>query len=334
MKVCVVTVTYGNRFKFLKQVIEASLKEDVCKIIAVDNGSEKESKEKLKELEKKLKNKLKVIYLPQNEGSAGGFKKGLEEAYNDPDCEFIWLLDDDNVPKQGSLKRLIELYKKLCENKKCNEIALLSHRKDRLEYVQAVIENNPFIVRGRENSFLGFHIIDLPKKVLKLIKKKLGLNYFKEAQNITYGEVSLAPYGGLFFPKKLINKIGYPKEEFFVYSDDHEWTYRITENNGKIFAVLNSEIKDIDSSWYLKGNTTSPFYSFLNKGSDFRVYYSVRNRVNFESRFIKNNFIYKINKLLFFSILFLYKKNSNFHRYNLIKKAVQDGSKNKLGKYL
>ena len=103
-KICVVTVTYGNRFHLLKQVVDAGLKEGVCKVIVVDNNSETESREKLKEYERELGNqKIEVLYLDSNYGSAGGFKKRLEEEYSDPECEFIWLLDDDNIPVEGSL---------------------------------------------------------------------------------------------------------------------------------------------------------------------------------------------------------------------------------------
>lgn len=43
MKVYAVTVTYGNRFHLLKQVIDSALREGVSKIIVVDNNSEPES---------------------------------------------------------------------------------------------------------------------------------------------------------------------------------------------------------------------------------------------------------------------------------------------------
>ncbi|MDK2861142.1 MAG: hypothetical protein PWQ37_3063 [Candidatus Petromonas sp.] len=112
-KVCVVTVTYGNRFHLLKQVIDAALNEGVYKIIVVDNNSEVESRNKLMEYEKLLNGKIKVLYLDDNYGSAGGFKKGLEEAYNDSECEFIWLLDDDNYPMNGSLKNLLDFWHSL-----------------------------------------------------------------------------------------------------------------------------------------------------------------------------------------------------------------------------
>ncbi len=58
--------------------------------------------------EKELgEDKITVLYLNENYGSAGGFKRGLEEALKHPECEFTWLLDDGTVPAQGSYEKFI-----------------------------------------------------------------------------------------------------------------------------------------------------------------------------------------------------------------------------------
>ena len=112
MKVCSVIVTYGDRFHLLKQVIEACYKEGVDKVIVIDNASEENSKKQLKEYEKENQDRLKVIYLEENIGSAGGYKRGLQEAYECEECEYIWLLDDDNMPQKKSFvkRKLNVLY--------------------------------------------------------------------------------------------------------------------------------------------------------------------------------------------------------------------------------
>ena len=329
MKICSVIVTYGDRFHLLKQVINACFKEGVDKVIVVDNASTKSSKKQLQEFEKQNKNKLKVIYLDKNTGSAGGYKRGLEEAYKCKECEFIWLLDDDNEPQKNSLKILKEFWNKLDEEDKEEKIALLSYRPDRIQYKEAIMTNNPNLVLGRKNSFLGFHIFDLPKKVVRLMKRKFGIKTFKEYENIKTGKVAVAPYGGMFFNKKIIDKVGYPREEFFVYADDHEWSYRITKNGGEIFLVLDSELKDIDKSW----NIASSVIESFDKGSNFRIYYSTRNRIFFE----KQNLI--TNKIIYFINMWLYKKRlqllmKNKDNFKVFKKAMNDGLKNKLGRTL
>ena len=333
-KVCVVTVTYGNRFRYLEKVIDACLKEGVDKIIVVDNNSHPESRQKLKELEKK-EPKLKVIYLDENKGSAGGYKIGLKEAYKCKNCKFIWLLDDDNKPKKNSLKILKDFWNKINHPDKEHFIALLSYRKDRMIYKEAIMTNNPDLVLGRKNGFLGFHIFDLPKKFIKFIKRKIGIQTiktFKEKNNIKFGEVSTTPYGGMFFHKNLLNTIGYPKEDLFLYTDDTEWSYRIIKNNGKIYLLLDSIIEDLEISWHLQRKNTF-FYFLLNEGTDFRVYYMYRNRVYFErNNLVSNNFIYYLNMKMFFFILMLFKRKKNKKRFELFKRAVNDGLKGKLGK--
>lgn len=325
MKICNVIVTYGDRFHLLRQVITACFKEGVDKVIVVDNASAENSKKQLKEFEEEKKEKIKVIYLDENTGSASGYKRGLEEAYKCKECEFIWLLDDDNEPQRNSLKILKEYWNNIDERNKEEKITLLSYRPDRIQYKEAVVTNNPNLVLGRKNSFLGFHIFDLPKKIMRVIRRKMGLPMFKEKYNVKIGKVAVAPYGGMFLHKKLLDKIGYPKEEFFVYADDYEWSYRITKKNGSIYLVLESIIKDIDISLGLRGKKTSFMYSLLNKSEDERVYYSIKNRLIFEKNLNKNYFIYKLNYLIFKYILILYRNKKNNKRYKIIKQAIKEG---------
>lgn len=204
-----VIVTYGDRFHLLKRVIKSSFLEGVDKIIVIDNNSEENSKKQLKEYEEQ-ENRLSIIYLNENTGSAGGYKRGLEEAYNDGSCEFIWLLDDDNEPQKDSLKVLKEFWKNLEDKTKKEKISLLSYRKDRVAYKESIMTENPDLVLGRKNSFLGFHILDLFNKIIKVFKRKIGIETYKENENVRSGKVSVAPYGGMFFRSKIIKENIYP----------------------------------------------------------------------------------------------------------------------------
>lgn len=317
-----IIVTYGDRFHLLEQVIYSCFRECIDQIIVVDNASEKNSRNKLINFEKQNKNRLKVIYLDENIGSAGGYKRGLEEVYNNGKSEFIWLLDDDNKPRKDSLKILVEFWTDLKDNDKKISVSLLSFRPDRKAYRDAIMVNNPNLVLGKENSFLGFHIIDLFNR---FFKKRDFIE-----KNITSGKVVVAPYGGMFFHKDLIKHIKYPKEDFFVYADDHEWSYRITKNNGSIYLLLDSIIDDIDTSWHIRKKNISIFDLYLSEGNELRIYYSVRNRISFEQDIIKNMIIYKLNKNLFLFFLYILKNDTS--RFELFRKAVDDGLNNRLGK--
>jgi len=130
------------------------------------------------------------------------------------------------------------------------------------------------------------------------------------------------------FHKKLLNEIGYPNEKFYLYSDDHDWTYRITNQGNKIFIVLDSVIDDIDTSWAIKNKEKTIFTKIKNAPS-FRVYYTIRNRMIFEKKYLINNkFIYNLNKNFFSIILFLFSfRNNNF---KVFIKALNDANNNNL----
>jgi GT2 family glycosyltransferase len=329
-KVCVVTVTYGDRFHLLKQVIDASFNEGVSKIIVVDNGSAKNSRDQLKDYERKFGNKLKVIYLNENTGSAGGYKIGLEEAYRCEDCEFIWLLDDDTKPIDGSLKILLDFWSSLEIENRQEKIALLSYRFKQVAK-EAIIRNKPESVLGLKNSFLGFHIKELHKKIYRYLKRvfKPTNDRVEQEDDKKYGIVPVAPYGGLFIHKNILNKIGYPNEDFYLYVDDYDWSYRITKNGGKIYLILDSKIEDLELSWETPKSTKQTRFSIISKGNPYRVYYSVRNRVFFEiNNLVDNKMIYWINVFVYLLLISF----SSTKNIKLIIKAVKDGYKRNLGK--
>ncbi|CAI8349362.1 MAG: Uncharacterised protein [Flavobacterium sp. SCGC AAA160-P02] len=316
MQVTVIIVTYADRYYLLKEVLVSCLNLGVNDIIIVDNNSEKNSKEKIKKFLKDTQ-KVQVISNKQNVGSAKAYKQGLEKAYK-LNNEYIWLLDDDNKPRARALSLLLDFW-----NKKPKTVsALLSFRPDRVQFREAVFKENPNLVLSKKNSFSGFHLFE-----------KISRIYTKEKQNKEklYGEIACAPYGGLFFHKSLLKEIGYPNEKFYLYSDDHEWTYRITKRNKKIYLVLDSIVDDIDTSWAIKDKKETIF-SKIKKAPPFRVYYTIRNRTLFEKQYlVNNNFIYGLNKLLFTVLLFIY--SSNTKNFKVFMRAVKNAENNNLEKY-
>ena len=328
----IVTVTYGNRFYLLKQVIDGALNEGVAKVIVVDNNSETESRNKLKEYEESLGDKIKVLYLDENTGSAGGFKRGLEEAYNDPECEFIWLLDDDNLPLEDSLKSLLDFWRSLEVENKEDKIALLSYRFKKEQMAKkAIILSKPELVLGHKNSFLGFHIKELHKKIYRYLQRRGNVlnDAIEKKSNKNTGIIPVAPYGGLFIHKNILNEIGYPEKDLYLYADDHEWTYRITQAGGKIYLILDSKADDLELSWHVSKSVKETAFSIISNGHPFRVYYSVRNRVYFEvHNLVDNKIIYWINIFIYLLLISL----SGAKNIKLIIKAIKYGYKGKLGK--
>lgn len=329
--ICLVTVTYGDRFNLLQRVIEAAFKNGVSKCFIVSNNAESHSLEHIRTLESESKGSIKVIYLPENIGSAGGYKVGLENAASCPDCDFIWLLDDDNQPRENALEQLLKYYQELSETFLPEQLSLLSLREDRGQLKKAARMVDAYQLFPRKSSFLGFHVLDFPRKVMKALQLK-NIDKMLESPNSVV-EIPFGPYGGLFFHKSLLEEIGYPDERFFVYADDTEFTYRLTKRGKKLFLIPSSTIQDIDNSWHIKVKG-SHFEQLLLGDSDSRIYYSVRNQAYVDRYiWIKNQVVYTINKLIFLAILgFLaYVVHKKIERFTLIYQAIGDGERQQLG---
>lgn len=326
--VCVVTVTYGDRKEYLSQVLKSCLKEvQIKKIIVVDNAStcNQDFFDHFKT------NKIEWIRLKENTGSANGYHVGVKKAYETSKCEFIWLLDDDNVPNETCLEKLLVAYDRF-KNENNNEfIAVQSRRPQFISHQRLFAMNDPKKFYKSKNSFLDFTLDKLYDKA-KFVLTGRRIN---SEQGYEYIEAPYTQYGGLLLPTKFVKQTGYPNSDFYLYADDTEFTYRITKNGGKIFIIKNALVIDVDFSWNYTSNTKNKIlFSVLEQGSDFRIYYSIRNGVFFESKHnISNKVFYKINKcvyltLLFFASLYLNK----FKRFKLIMKAVKDANNNVLGK--
>lgn len=325
MKVTIVIVTYSDRFIYLKEVIKSASLQNIEKIIVVSNGSSRNTLNGIQDLKKQIKNvSLHLIDLKENTGSASGFYHGIKYAY-DHDSEFIWLLDDDNLPIEGALQGL-RLFWNQYEGLK-NQIALLSYRDDRKVFKKAVIDKNPRAMLGRDNSFLGFHIFDLVER----IAKKNNVEYDGQSQsNLNYGQVLVAPYGGLFFHRSLIELIGFPDKRYFLYGDDYDFSYRITKNNGFIFLVMDSLIKDLETSFHLKQGKEGIFKNrFLKTDSKDKIFFATRNGIWFENNFVTNKFIYFFNSLTYLTLTFviLIINYRHFWKFEYILKGTLKGFK-------
>lgn len=322
--VCLVTVTYGNRGELLELVVKNAIQCGVSKVIIVDNGSEISSQNVIININKLYHGYIKVLRFKENKGTAVGFKAGIKEALNDPLCEYIWLLDDDNKPDKLCLKNLTASFNYIIEQHglPINLFALISLRQNRHYYVYDKNElksiNFPLF-----SSFLRFHIFN------HLRDKNIFSDRNKITTNKSIIEIPYCSYGGLFFHRKLIDKIGLPNENYFIYVDDTEYTHRIIRNGGKLFLVKDSKIEDISKSWRFTTVGDSAFSKLLAAPSDQTIYYSVRNQVCFEYNYwTKTRLIYFMNKFIFLVILKIFSVVlDRDQRYLLIRSAIRDGEK-------
>ncbi|MFB1097900.1 glycosyltransferase family 2 protein [Terribacillus sp. JSM ZJ617] len=319
----IVTVTYGSRQNLLRNLLEyVKENEQVSNIVIVSNGSN------LEEL-KLIYNNDKFIFvdLAENTGSANAYQIGIEKAKTLP-SDYVYLLDDDNTPSRESLDELFHFYNIL--SAKTKNIALLSLREDRKDFLNVSKGNKPSKEFKLGNSFLGWHLKDIPIKIFR----KLKGNKIKDIHSIPYAEVPIAPYGGLFLRKEMLDKSRLPNSEYYLYCDDYDFTYGLRKDLGaRIYLIPSSKVIDMDESWFVKSKDGF-VKSFLTSNNDIRIYYSVRNRVYFEKKDLVTNLpVYYINRFSLMLILsILSKVLRKKERYELLKEAINHGDNEILGK--
>jgi GT2 family glycosyltransferase len=317
-KVCIVTVTYGNRSNFLKQQLDKMLPDEAIKYIIInDNASNPPIETCLPQHQK-----IKLITQKQNMGSALGYQQALTYAINNTDADFFWLLDDDNVPEVETLTNLLNYWEKLPNGNDLKALSCL--RPDRSAHQEILRGANPSDYYLVPNNFMGFHLGRIFKNRLRKLNKKSG-------EPKQYAKMPYVPYGGFFLHRKGIEKIGFPDERLFLYVDDSEYTYRITKAGGSIYLIANALVLDVDVSQginYNSGFLKSKILDLWN----FRTYYQVRNRIYFYNReTIKDKYVFWFNKQLYlWALLVKAVLNGQLKQYHNFKKAVEDGTKENL----
>lgn len=97
-RVLALIVTYGKRADILRRSAVAAFEAGIDELLVVDNAASFDVSETLRDaLSETCYERTTVLALQHNLGSAGGFAAGLRWAEVHSDCEFIVLLDDDNL---------------------------------------------------------------------------------------------------------------------------------------------------------------------------------------------------------------------------------------------
>lgn len=187
-----VIVTY-NRKEMLKQCVDSLLMQTApCDVLVVNNASTDGTGEYLRELKKKKK--IHVLELSRNLGGAGGFNLGIRKAV-EHGYEYIWIMDDDTLPKPDALGKLLEAD----------------------EYLAG------------EYGFLSSAVLWTDGKGCRMNRQKVKKNFYEDAGLLTQGliPVEQATFVSLFMRTSVVEKAGLPVKEFFIWGDDLEYTRRL-----------------------------------------------------------------------------------------------------------
>lgn len=317
-RVIVVSVTYGERERLLRQVLDAVRGIGVTKVVVVDNGAAWPIKSELTIAHHDF---VDVVEMGENTGSAKGYATGIKRAL-DLGADYIWLLDDDNCPQNDTLPVLLRRYEDARRNNKSDIVAVMPLRPIGQEGVPLSG------LQPRHSSYCGFHIADLPRKVSKRIFKRKSVTYSNYPPTAS---MEVSPYSGLLFKATLIEQIGLPNIELVLYCDDYDWSYRIVEKGGLLQLVTDAKVIDIQPTWG-QGHGNKPLTMLLSSSNSV-AYYAMRNEVYFYSkRWCQHRTLYEINRICFLVLLWMEAiLHKRLDRFRLLQCAANDGEQGRLG---
>ncbi len=282
MRVAAVVVTY-NRKELLAENIEALLLQgcvNCLDVIVIDNASNDGTQEMM--ISYQSNPKIKYINTGKNLGGAGGFQYGIRYAAEN-NYDYVWVMDDDCIPTPNALEAFINADKKLNGN----------------------------------YGFLSSKVLWKDNNICKMNIQRQSL--WKNVRNwdADLVQIIMASFVSLFIPAKNVKEFGLPIKEFFIWTDDWEYTRRISlkkasylVNNSVVIhksknnfgASISEETVDrLERYNYLYRNDV---YLYKREGLSGFIYEIVRLIVHILRVLInaKDKKIYRINKIIIATI--------------------------------
>ena len=182
---------------------------------------------------------LRVTHCDDNLGGAGGFRLGMELAY-DAGFDRIWLMDDDVVPAPDCLAVLMAQ----------DEACLMSVRED---------------TRGdlAEKAAVDFDL----RHPLAIKPKRASVEsaYGDRASMPALVELQNVAFEGFLFRRDVIDAIGVPDASFFIFYDDVDYAIRVRRAGWRIWAVRDAVlVRQLDFDQQHALDTWKGFYMFRN----------------------------------------------------------------------
>jgi GT2 family glycosyltransferase len=201
-KVSVVVVTY-NRLALLKQAIASIMAQEspaLSHVIIVNGASTDGTKAYLDALDD---SRLIIEHLPKNVGGAGGFNHGIKTFMQRTNDDYVWVMDDDSLPRPEALARLLAVF---------DMYPTAGMASSKVEWTDGSWSkmNVQAAVAGGQNAIL------------------MGAD--------RYVPIKHATFVGTMFTRSVVAQIGLPQKEYFIWGDDIEYTERATQITAGYFV--------------------------------------------------------------------------------------------------
>lgn len=273
--VTVVVVTY-NRLDLLKECIEhiESQEHKFSNIIIVNNASTDGTEQYLRQ----YSDRYLIINETVNGGGAKGFHDGVEYIKNNLNTDWVLLIDDDAMLSTNYVK----------------DILVATSKHPNCKAFSGSVKTDGEIDETHRKRL---------KKGLEFKIDPVGI----EEYNKESFEYDLCTFCGLFFKAELINKIGLPREDYFIWYDDTEYSLRIRKE---------SSIININTAW-INHKTKK---AVVNNKQNWRAFYGIRNRGDVISNYgTKCQYLFyraRIKKSMYLNWIASFFIRSRNYRYN------------------
>lgn len=225
IKLSIIVLSYNTKDLVIRclQSVEAAVKGlESVEIIVVDNGSTDNSVESIKVEDEKIQ----IIENGKNLGFAKGNNLGLKKATG----KFILLLNSDTLLEKDTIHKMLKFME---ENPQIGVATC------RVEFPDGSLD--PACHRGFPTPWASLSYFLGLEKLFP--KSRLFGQYHLGYLPIDKPHEIDSPSGAFYFLRReVIEKVGFLDEDYFMYGEDLDWSYRIKQAGFKIFYYPGAKI--------------------------------------------------------------------------------------------
>ena len=180
---------------------------------------------------------FQYILNDKNEGGAGGFYRGMKVANDYGDYDALWVMDDDGIPNKDCLKNMLPYL-------------------DKFDYISPLVVD---IDNEGMMSFEGCTVAEFKKRA---------------KDGIVAGCAN--PFNGILYSKRLIDAIGYPMKEMFIWGDEINYDLRAKKAGFHPVMVVNAIHRHpLNRQMYVE---YFRHHSMVTSDKDWKLFCYLRNR--------------------------------------------------------